>query len=309
MTDLYEQLLVAVSPQFYHLAPAKQDFLRHQNRLLHRIQPSRTLSVSLTDTACEQQCAHCNGHYLNGMTSFTNFAKKDLSNYDALLLSGGSNSNGAVDFTQHLDEILQLPEHLKLNLHPGYQAPEKLQLLTARNPVVSFDLPGCAAIIKNVFKLPYSVYDYRQLYRQYNKIFNTVPHITIGLNFGASGGESATVDFLAENLPSEVVFIIFRPTPGTEMADVQLPAPELVIQTLSHALKNLKCPIKLGCMRPAGNYRRDIDILAWMHGIEHIVLPHQQLIQILTNNSVKITVDKNCCALVAEMGNKIVDRN
>ncbi len=297
MTALYSQLIEAVSEPNRHLAPPENIFLEQGSKLLHKISPVRTLSLSLSDHACQQQCAHCNGHYLKGMTTFSTLAARDLSNYDAVLISGGSNKSGAVDFSQHINKIFNLPRHLKINLHPGFQPPENLVALSGRAPMISFDLPGSNEVIRNVFKLPYSVEDYRNLFLAYAQSFRTVPHITIGLNSGKDSGETGTIDFLASNSPVETVFIIFRPTPDTEMAKAQPPTVKLVIKTLILARQKLNCPVKLGCMRPAGTYRRDIDILSWLHGIDKIVHPDHQLMQILHNNSVTIIEDKNCCAL------------
>lgn len=297
MTALYSQLLEAVSEANRHLAPSEKDFLKHGSRFLRKISPGRTLSLSLSDHACQQQCAHCNGHYLKGMATFSSLPDKDLSNYDAVLISGGSNKSGAVDFSQHLSKILDLPKHLKINLHPGFQSPVNLVALSERTPMISFDLPGSNEVIRDVFKLPYSIEDYRNLFLEYAQKFRTVPHVTIGLNAGKDSGETATIDFLAENPPAEAVFIVFRPTQGTEMAKAHPPTVELVINTLTQAMQKLKCPVKLGCMRPAGLYRRDMDILSWLHGIEKIVHPDHQLLQILQSNSVIILEDKNCCAL------------
>lgn len=297
MSALYTQLIEAVSEPNRHLAPPEKSFQELGSKLIRRISPVRTLSLSLSDYACQQQCAHCNGHYLKGMTTFSTLAAKDLSNFDAVLISGGSNKSGAVDFSQHILEILNLPEHLKINLHPGFQPPDNLAALSSRAPMISFDLPGSNEVIRNVFKLPYSVEDYRNLFLSYARSFRAVPHITIGLNAGAESGETATIDFLANNSPVETVFIIFRPTPDTELANAQPPTIELVIKTLIRAKQKLNCPVKLGCMRPAGAYRRDIDILSWLHGIDKIVHPDHQLLQILQNNSVTIMEDKNCCAL------------
>jgi uncharacterized radical SAM superfamily protein len=149
------------------------------------------------------------------MATLATLAKHNPEDYDAVLLSGGSNTAGAVDFSSHIDTILGLPQHLKLNIHPGFQPAANFSALQSRSLIFSFDIPGSDEVIRNVFRLPYCVDDFRRLYIEYAQRFITIPHITIGLNHGRESGETDTLDFLQHHQPHELVFIVFRPTPGT----------------------------------------------------------------------------------------------
>lgn len=297
MQLLYDELVSALSPSLRNLAPEYADFCRATPTCLNKICPAKTLSISLTDNVCEQNCAHCNGHYLKGMHKLTELHNRDLQDYDAVLLSGGSSQAGSVPLTAHLATILNLPEHLKMNLHPGFQPVEPLLPLKTREPVISFDLPANDAVIRDVFKLPYKMIDYQNLFISYNKHFTTVPHICIGLNSCVDASEENTIDFLAGQPVAQTVFIIFRPTPGTELANANPPAPARVIELIRYAKNRLSGELLLGCMRPAGDYRSDIDILAWLQGITKIVQPHRKLLNILEKNGIKIKEFQNCCAL------------
>jgi len=124
-----------------------------------------------------------------------------------------------------------------------------------------------------------------------------VPHICIGINKGKESGEENTLDFLATQPAKQTVFIIFRPTPGTELADAQPPEIKRVCEIFNYARNRLKSELLLGCMRPAGTYRRDVDILAWLHGIRKIVQPHHDLVEILKHHDIKVSDYYNCCAL------------
>ncbi|MBU1108223.1 MAG: hypothetical protein KKB51_16240 [Candidatus Riflebacteria bacterium] len=297
MRDLYSELISAIPLDQQILAPEYATFLERKNLFLDRISPSKTLSVSVTDHECQQKCAHCNGHYLNGMQSFTTIEKEKLRYYDAILISGGSTQAGSVPISKHFDAIMALPESLRINLHPGFQPVENLLPLKQRNPIISFDLPGSDTVIKDVFKLPYSSKDFRELFVSYSKHFETVPHICIGLNRGQNSDEESTIDFLAGLPLKQAVFIIFRPTPGTEFADAQPPESARVVDLLKYAKAKLNCELLLGCMRPAGKYRSQIDILAWLHGVNKIVQPDHTLLKILKTHGIKINDYSNCCAL------------
>ncbi len=299
MPQLFHSLVKAVSEPFRCLAPEISVF-QQTSPSIEKVTPARTLSISLTDHECQQKCAHCNGHYLKGMQPFSKLDGVNLNAYDAVLISGGSTSAGEVPIRQHVDAILSLPPHLKLNLHTGYQSAESLLPLKQKNPVVSFDLPVCDEVVKEVYGLPYSHDDFRRLYLEYSRHFRTVAHVTLGLApSGKAAEEMATVKFLAESGASEVVFLIFRPTPGTRMCNVAPPAIERVIPLLAEARRLFSDRAQIGCMRPAGIYRRNFDILAWLHGYRRFVMPDHKLLQILEENGVSIICRSNCCALEA----------
>ena len=299
MPQLFHSLVKAVSEPFRCLAPEISVF-QQTSPSIEKVTPARTLSISLTDHECQQKCAHCNGHYLKGMQPFSKLDGVNLNAYDAVLISGGSTSAGEVPIRQHVDAILSLPPHLKLNLHTGYQSAESLLPLKQKNPVVSFDLPVCDEVVKEVYGLPYSHDDFRRLYLEYSRHFRTVAHVTLGLApSGKAAEEMATVKFLAESGASEVVFLIFRPTPGTRMCNIAPPAIERVIPVLVEARRLFADRVQIGCMRPAGIYRRNFDILAWLHGYRRFVMPDHKLLQILEENGISIICRSNCCALEA----------
>ena len=296
MQTLYADLLSALPPQLRDLAPEFSTFNENAAHLDH-IRPAKTLSVSLTDHECQQKCAHCQGHYLKGMQMLSQLKTDSFSDYDAVLISGGSSKTGSVPITEHIDKILRLPERLRINLHPGFQPVAPLLQLKSRNPIVSFDLPGSDAVIRDVFKLPYSAREFQELFVSYSKHFVTVPHVCIGLNRGQNSGEENTIDFLSGLQLDQAVFIIFRPTPGTEFADASPPEPARVIEVLKYARRKLNCELLLGCMRPAGKYRSQIDILSWLHGVRKIVQPDHGLLNTLKDHGITINEYSNCCAL------------
>ncbi|HAE40783.1 MAG TPA: radical SAM protein [Candidatus Riflebacteria bacterium] len=296
MQTLYAELVSALPAQLRNLAPDFSSF-KAKTAYLDRIKPAKTLSVSLTDHECQQKCAHCHGHYLKGMQMLSQLRTDSLSNYEAVLISGGSSKTGSVPIVEHIDKILKLPERLQVNLHTGFQPVEPLLPLKSIKPIVSFDLPGSDAVIRDVFKLPYSVQDFRELFINYAKHFETVPHICIGLSRGQNSGEEGTIDFLAGLQLKQAVFIIFRPTPGTEFSDARPPEPARVTDVLKYAREKLSCELLLGCMRPAGQYRNHIDILAWLHGIRKIVQPDHGLLDKLKKHGITINEYANCCAL------------
>lgn len=264
---------------------------------INRIVPRRTLSLSVTGSKCLQNCSHCNGHYLKGMTAFNKLETVDFSSYDSVLISGGGDQNGAVNISDKAQMILNLPSHLTLNIHPGYQQASALDFLGSRKTVVSFDLPTSDRVIKEVFRLKHSVEDYQKLFLEYRHRFTTIPHITIGLDSPDCTSEIETIDFLSKHSIKELVFIVFRPTPGTELENQPLPDIQKAIDCIDYAIKRLDARILLGCMRPSGEYRKNFDILAWLSGIRDFVQPDHDLLRILEESGCEIRQKARCCAL------------
>jgi uncharacterized radical SAM superfamily protein len=64
------------------------------------------------------------------------------------------------------------------------------------------------------------------------------------------------------------------PTPGTRYADLQPPHPDTVAAVLAEArLRFPDVTLYLGCMRPKGSYRDELDPLAVRAGFNVIVSP------------------------------------
>ncbi len=296
MDALHERLVQELEPEFQHIARQAIIDGLPANRLV-RIIPERTLPVSVTGQICRQNCAHCNGHYLKGMVPLERLFQFNLEEYDSILISGGGLENGEVNISAHSEALLKIPTRLSLNLHPGFQSPDKLLFLKDRKVIVSFDLPASDQVVQKVFNLPYLASDYQKLFLEFAERFPTIPHLNLGLDGEEFTGEKQTIDFLARNSPQQLVFIIFRPTPATSMAQIKPPNPVRAIEMITYARKKLNCPIKVGCMRPSGDYRRTLDILAWLHGIEHFVQADRTLIKILQQADVEIEIRHQCCAL------------
>ncbi|MEW6709900.1 MAG: hypothetical protein AB1403_08780 [Candidatus Riflebacteria bacterium] len=296
MSDLFARLLAELSPDLQAIGQKAVDSGLPAKRLI-RVVPQKTLSVSLSGLSCEQNCAHCNGHYLSGMTDLKKLSQIDLNRYNSLLVSGGSNCEGAVPLAEHEDFLCKLPEHLELNVHPGFQPAERLLFLKKRKTTVSFDLPVSDWVIQQVFRLKHKTEDYRNLLNDYLNHFHTVPHVTIGLEPDGQDHEMQSFDFLSQQAIEKAVIIVFRPTPGTELHVQPAPSVKKAIEVVAYAIKILKCPVSIGCMRPAGIYRREFDILAWLHGCEAFVQPDHSLLEILEEFHMDVLKKHDCCCL------------
>lgn len=238
--------------------------------------PNQTLALSITDTNCSLGCAHCNGHYLKNMTPINEY-EKDINkrNITSILLSGGCSQDGDVPINSHIETIKDIKNKgYKLNSHIGLMNKKNIDLVCKFLDYVSFDLVFDEDTIKEVYKMNKSRDEYISTYEYIQKYTDVAPHICIGLKGGQVKGEYEIIDYLEKNQPDQLTFIVLIPTQNTDYEDVDPPNLNEVADVLCEARIRLpQTKINLGCMRPRGKYRSDLDKLAIECGINKIVLP------------------------------------
>ena len=124
------------------------------------------------------------------------------------------------------------------------------------------------------------------------------PHICIGLKGGDIKGEYEIIKYLSKNPPNKVTFIVLIPTKGTEYENVNPPKLNEVADVLCEARISMPSTIiNLGCMRPRGNYRNELDKIALDCGINKIVLPAKSVRNKANQMNLDIIETRECCVL------------
>jgi uncharacterized radical SAM superfamily protein len=278
----------------------------------------RTIAMSLTGTHCELHCDHCNAQYLKGMATkeqTLELLKKRPDYYTSVLVSGGSTKEGKVPVTEHLPFIKMLYDKgLKLNFHTGLLSREEILKIKPYVNRVSFDFIYDDTVIHDVYHLhDKSKEDYEKTYLLMRRVLGgrienedgypssrIVPHFTIGLNCGkVTEGDFKTIEELAYLKPTLLVIDVFIPTPDTPFA--KCPAPDLkdVQKIINKAHRRLtRTTLFLGCMRPFGKYREELDIMAYREGVKGFVKPSKPLIALAKKDGEKTVIKEECCALI-----------
>lgn len=273
-------------------------------RLITFVNPKRTLSVSVTGSACQLDCAHCGGRYLSHMVPLSDLVAEpgrcdaEITSY---LISGGCSDQGVVPVVQSLKSVRKIgPDSgRRINMHVGLISDESdAQAIGAVADVVSFDFVGDNRAIRNVYGLERSVDDYVRSYELLASQCRVVPHVCIGLDGGQPSGELSALRMIRDLGASEVVFIVFIPTPGTRFADRQ--PPELsYVRTVVETARSLFSDgtVQLGCMRPRGQYRSELDRMCLDLGVDSIVLPHRDTVERAHEMGLEVVWAEECCAL------------
>lgn len=255
--------------------------------------PLDTAVLSLTGSRCALDCAHCGGHYLRSMRPIWD-AEPDGS--PSCLVSGGCDPTGRVPVLAHLDRVRAWREGRRMNWHVGLVSQPEMEAIAPLVDVVSFDFVGDEATIREVYGLEHGVEAYVETYRLLRRSARTLPHVTIGLRGGEVGHERRAFELLRDLGVDGLVLLVFIPTPGTRYADRQPPPVPAVAELVAEArLSFPDVPLYLGCMRPKGRYRDELDPLAVQAGVNVVVSPSRPARRLAGELGLAVREMRECC--------------
>jgi uncharacterized radical SAM superfamily protein len=257
--------------------------------------PLDTAVLSLTGGQCALDCAHCGGHYLGGMRPIW---ETEPDGSTSCLVSGGCDPQGRVPVLAHLDRVRAWRPGRRMNWHVGFVSEAEMDVIAPLVDVVSFDFVGDDATIREVYGLERTVADYEATYRLLRRYARTLPHVTIGLRGGELGHELAALERLQALGADGLVLLVFMPTPGTRYAERRPPSPEETAGILAEArLRFPEVPLYLGCMRPKGRYRQQLDPLAVRAGLNVVVSPSRAAREAAADLGLRARQIRECCVL------------
>jgi uncharacterized radical SAM superfamily protein len=274
-------------------------------------------TISITGDSCAFRCKHCGGKYLKKMMhcSTPHVLRKTcikLASGGArgVLLSGGYNEEGYVPFEPFLDAIEQVKQETGLfisahtGLMPGWLARE---IGKAGVDLADFDLIGDDETIEEVVGIKRKVEDYRRTILELSRwLPHVVPHICIGLHAGELRGELAALDIVADLNLSTIVLLVLNPTIGTRFEEVSQPASPVIGEVVARARLRLpNATLALGCMRPRGTERVEIELQALRFGIDRVEIPERRTVEAARAMGLNVKRLEACCAVPVEKFNEV----
>jgi len=270
--------------------------------------PGRFVSVSVTGAECALRCDHCQSKVLEGM-----LALKGLSLYDAgtelakrgargILVSGGCDKRGRVPLLRHMPDLRRIRTELGLTVrvHPGLPDEETAAALAEVDlDGAMLDIIGAEETIRKVYHLEVGVEEYEAVLERLSRhSVPLVPHIILGLPYGKMMGDWRALDMIARHSPKLVVLVILMPLTGTAMAGVTPPTVEEIGGFFDRARMTLPhTPIMLGCARPFGPAKAEIDRRAVDAGLDGIAYPAEGVVGYAEMRGLAPRFHDACCGV------------
>lgn len=268
------------------------------------------VSISVTGTACALGCDHCQTHVLRGMTAlplaegslFDLCAQAKVRGARGVLISGGCDTRGRVPLHGHMADLLRVRRELglRIRVHPGLPDEE---ICTGLAEVgldgAMVDVIGHEDTIRKVYHLRARPEDYEAALARLEKHgVPTVPHIVLGLHYGRLLGEWQALEMVTRHPPKLLVLVILMPLLGTPMAGVRPPAPDEVSAFFREARRALpNRPIVLGCARPMGPVKREVDQAAIDAGLDGIAYPAEGVVAYARDRGRNPQFINACCGI------------
>ena len=278
----------------------------------------RTQAVSVTGRACGAQCAHCGGHYLEAMLTPDEAravvggrkgrvaAGSKAAAPRSWLVSGGCTAEGQVPLLRDPALLEELGRTGPLNLHAGLVRNEAEAAGLARHAaVVSFDFVVDTQTIKDVYGFRgVTGDDFIRSFELLSAHTRVVPHVLVGLAGGKVRGEFRALEELARLGAEGVVLLVLIPTRGSRFEGLRPPPLADVARVMAEARLALPGrPVRLGCMRPKGRYRAELDLLAVRAGLDRIAVPTPGAVREATSLGLRPVWSEECCVFPSGEGN------
>ncbi len=270
--------------------------------------PRAFLPISLTGNACVLQCDHCESKILEPMFAidqreglFPLCERLANSGTEGILLSGGSNRVGAVPLHKHFADMKRVKQELGLRVmvHCGLVSEETCAALKeAEVDAVMLDIIGANETIRDVYHLDATIEDFDRSLELLQKYEHSVrPHIILGLHYGKMLGEDKALEMIAKYPVHALVLVVLTPMAGTNMQNVAPPdVAELAAFFQKSRLRMPDTPIMVGCARPLGEHRAQLDRLAVDCGLNGIAYPAEGVVEYARAKGLRPGFIENSCS-------------
>lgn len=254
------------------------------------------------------RCSHCGGHYLEGMLAAETpddlrvlASELDDRGCAGFLLSGGCDMTANIPLAAFAPAIADIKRNtgLKVSVHPGLIGEkEAADLVAAGVDIFCIDIVQDPKVIKGVMGLDVTPQAYDDALASLFQAGaeRVVPHICVGLNGDERLGERSSIELVARYDISSLALLSFIPTAGTMMATSPVVSDDHFLEIVEHAVDVVRCPVKLGCMRPRGN--PDLEVKCCTAGISGIAAPSSETIRRLEQLGIAVEKKEICCSFL-----------
>lgn len=267
-------------------------------------------AISITGGACKLACDHCQAKILEPMLAATSPARlwelvqaQINAGAQGMLLSGGSNHRNEVEYGPYFATLRRIKNAFptfKIALHTALVDWETAQRMQdAGIDAAMMDVIGAQDTITQVYHLKRGVADFeRSLENLVATSMHVVPHIVLGLHYGHLLGEWQALAMIQRHLPSALVLVVVMPIYAKSTRPFKTPDAHAIGRFFLDAKVALPhTPLLLGCARPPGLSKMQIDAYAMMAGLTGIAHPSEGIVELANQLHAEVKVSASCCSL------------
>ena len=267
-------------------------------------------AVSITGGACKLQCDHCKAKVLEPMIPATTpemlwrvVNEQFAQGARGMLLTGGSNHRDEVEYGPFLPVVRRVKDgfpDFRIAIHTALVDDGMARAMQdAGIDAAMLDVIGAQDTVSQVYHLRRPVEDFeRSLEALVATSMKVVPHIVIGLHYGRMLGEWHALEMIARHRPAALVLVVAMPFYAPAARPFATPASAEVGRFFLDARAALpELPILLGCARPAGRAKLEIDSYAVMAGLEGIAHPADGSVELALALEREVKVTPACCSI------------
>ena len=267
-------------------------------------------AFSITGGGCALMCDHCQAKILEPMVpvvkpEILEEKVRDLilmQNLQGFLLSGGSNRRNEIDYSRYYPVIEKLKTefpHLKIAIHTALTDEASAKRMEAAGvDTAMMDVIGAQETIRDVYHLERSVDDFEATLAALSSTNMEIsPHIVIGLHYGRILGERNALEMVSRYNVGALVLVVIMPfyaKPGTFITPASRDVGEIFLE--ARKIMGEK-PVLLGCARPPGMAKREIDTYAVMAGLDGIAFPADGVVQVAEAINRPYSQSHACCSI------------
>jgi len=267
-------------------------------------------AVSITGGECKLQCDHCKAKILEPMiparTPEALWRVVDeamAGGAKGMLLTGGSNHRDEVEYGPFLPTVRRIKDahpHFRIAMHTALVDRDMARRIEdAGVDAAMLDVIGAQDTVSQVYHLRRPVADFeRSLEALVETSLKVVPHIVVGLHYGRMLGEWSALDMVARHPPAALVLVVVMPFYAPSHRPFATPSSREVGRFFLDAREALPgTPILLGCARPAGRAKLEIDTYAVMAGLQGIAHPADGMVELALALGREVKVTPACCSI------------
>lgn len=277
-------------------------------------------AVSITGGDCKLQCDHCKAKILEPMVPAR--TPDDLwrvvneliaDGAEGMLLTGGSNHRNEVEYGPYYPVVRRIKDNFpqfRIAVHTALVDDDTaLSMEQSGIDVAMMDVIGAQETITHVYHLKRSVDDFeRTLAALVKTRMKVVPHIVIGLHYGAMLGERDALAMIRRHMPDAVVLVVVMPFYAPAKKPFVTPDPSTVGRFFMEAREALPdIPLLLGCARPSGLAKVQIDTYAVMAGLNGLAHPADGMVELAARLERSVKISSSCCSMA--VGDEVMALN